>query len=84
MISEETKDRYGLACVLCDIANVCEKQTKLAEAEQLLSQAVTIFEELVGRPYIQDVWAQEYARRQEDARKQLDKIRELQQIASQK
>ncbi|MCI0690628.1 tetratricopeptide repeat protein [candidate division KSB1 bacterium] len=70
-IFEEIGEPVGLAWALCDVANVYEKQTRLAEAEQLLGQAVAIFDAL-GSPDL------------DNARKQLDKIRELQRSASQK
>ncbi|MCI0690629.1 tetratricopeptide repeat protein [candidate division KSB1 bacterium] len=70
-IREEVGERVGLAWALKNIGDVYEKQTRLADAEQVLTQAVAIFEEL-GSPEF------------DNARKQLDKVRELQRIASQK
>lgn len=70
-IREETGYRSGLARMLWYIGDVYEKQMRLAEAEQMLGQAVRIYEE-VGSPELEKV------------RKQLDKIKELQQTASQK
>jgi tetratricopeptide (TPR) repeat protein len=70
-IDDDAGHRFGLALTLTHIGNVYEKQVRFADAEHVLAQAVGIFEEL-GSPAL------------DNARKQLDKIRELQRIASQK
>jgi tetratricopeptide (TPR) repeat protein len=70
-IEEEIGDRFGLAWTLKNLGDIYEKQERLADAEKVLNQAVVIFEE-AGSRYL------------DDARKQLDKIRELQRSASQK
>jgi len=70
-IREEIGLREGLAWTLWNLGDVYENQTRLVEAEQVLGQAVKIFEEVSSR-YL------------DKARKQLDKVRELQRIASQK
>jgi tetratricopeptide (TPR) repeat protein len=70
-IREEVGDRVWLAWALKNIGDVYEKQARFTDAEQVLTQAVAIFEE-VGGPDL------------DDARKQLDKVRELQQTVSQK
>ncbi len=71
MIREEIGDRDGLAWALCDVANVYEKQTRLAEAEKLLGEAVAIFDALESPDL-------------DNARKQLDKVKELQRSTPQK
>ena len=70
-INEEVGFRDRLAHTLCYMGDVYEKQAQLADAERVLTQAVAIFEEL-GSPDL------------DDARKQLDNVRGLQQTASQK
>lgn len=67
-IREEIGDRAGLAVTLKNIGDVYEKQVQLADAEKVFNQAVAIFEAL-GSPEL------------DKARKQLDKVRELQRIA---
>jgi tetratricopeptide (TPR) repeat protein len=71
VIYEEIGDIHHLANTLCDMGDLYQKQARLAEAVEVLTQAVTIFE-LLGDPSL------------ENTRKQLDKIRELQRITSQK
>jgi tetratricopeptide (TPR) repeat protein len=71
VICEEIGDRRMQADVLRTLGDIYEKQARLADAEQVLIQAVSIFEAM-GSPKLAN------------ARKQLDKIRELQQTASQK
>jgi tetratricopeptide (TPR) repeat protein len=70
-IREEIGQPEGLAWTLWNLGGVYEKQARLADAEQVLTQAVALFETL-GSPDL------------DDARKQLDNVRELQRIASQK
>ncbi len=66
-IEEEISDRVGLANTLCKIGDVYEKQTRFAEAEQVLTQAVGIYEAL-GSLHL------------DEAREQLDKVKELQKL----
>jgi tetratricopeptide (TPR) repeat protein len=70
-INEEFGNRAGLAVGLLQIGDIYEKQARHVEAEQVLTQAVAMLEALKS-PYL------------DKARKQLDKVRELQQMASQK
>ncbi len=70
-INEDVGFRDRLAHTLCHMGKVYERQARFANAEKVLNQALAIFEEL-GSIYL------------DDARKQMDKIRELQQTASQK
>jgi tetratricopeptide (TPR) repeat protein len=70
-ICEENGDRAGLAGTLWKLGKVYEKQARFTDAEKVLIQAVAIYEALGSS-------------RLDNARKQLDKIRELQRSASQK
>jgi tetratricopeptide (TPR) repeat protein len=68
---KEIGDQRGLANTLWEMSDVYEKLARLADAEKVLIQTVEIFEAL-GSPDL------------DDARMQLDKVRELQRTASQK
>jgi tetratricopeptide (TPR) repeat protein len=68
---DEIGNSTGLAMGLWLIGDVYEKQMRLVEAEQALRQTIAIYE-MMGSSKL------------EDARKQLDKVRELQRIAPQK